>query len=194
MNTRRLWLLALTLLPLMAAVPARAADDLDRLMALLAAHPGGTVRFVERRHLAMLSAPLVSRGEMTYRAPDWLERRTLSPRPERLLLDKDTLTMERDQRRMSMPISQRPEVEAFVASIRSTLRGDRAALERHYRVALQGQPEKRWTMTLEPLQARLRGIVTQIVISGVGVAVDRVDYTQSDGDSTEMRLEPAGKP
>ncbi|RFP81123.1 outer membrane lipoprotein carrier protein LolA [Hydrogenophaga borbori] len=179
------------LLPLTAA---RAADELERLMALLAAHPGGTVRFVERRHMAMLDAPLVSRGEMSYRAPDWLERRTLSPRPERLLLDKDTLTLERDQRRMSMPVSQRPEVEAFVASIRSTLQGDRAALERHYRVALQGQPEKRWTLTLEPLQARLRGIVTQIVISGVGVAVDRIDYSQSDGDRTEMRLEPVGKP
>ncbi|MBN9371318.1 outer membrane lipoprotein carrier protein LolA [Hydrogenophaga sp. YM1] len=191
MISRRLWLLALTLLPLTAA---RAADELERLMALLAAHPGGTVRFVERRHMAMLDAPLVSRGEMSYRAPDWLERRTLSPRPERLLLDKDTLTLERDQRRMSMPVSQRPEVEAFVASIRSTLQGDRAALERHYRVALQGQPEKRWTLTLEPLQARLRGIVTQIVISGVGVAVDRIDYTQSDGDRTEMRLEPVGKP
>lgn len=191
MISRRLWLLALTLLPLTAA---RAADELERLMALLAAHPGGTVRFVERRHMAMLDAPLVSRGEMSYRAPDWLERRTLSPRLERLLLDKDTLTLERDQRRMSMPVSQRPEVEAFVASIRSTLQGDRAALERHYRVALQGQPEKRWTLTLEPLQARLRGIVTQIVISGVGVAVDRIDYTQSDGDRTEMRLEPAGKP
>lgn len=191
MISRRLWLLALTLLPLTAA---RAADELERLMALLAAHPGGTVRFVERRHMAMLDAPLVSRGEMSYRAPDWLERRTLSPRPERLLLDKDTLTLERDQRRMSMPVSQRPEVDAFVASIRSTLQGDRAALERHYRVALQGQPEKRWTLTLEPLQARLRGIVTQIVISGVGVAVDRIDYTQSDGDRTEMRLEPVGKP
>ncbi|WP_322470616.1 LolA-related protein [Hydrogenophaga sp. SNF1] len=191
MISRRLWLLALMLLPLTAA---RAADELERLMALLAAHPGGTVRFVERRHMAMLDAPLVSRGEMSYRAPDWLERRTLSPRPERLLLDKDTLTLERDQRRMSMPVSQRPEVEAFVASIRSTLQGDRAALERHYRVALQGQPEKRWTLTLEPLQARLRGIVTQIVISGVGVAVDRIDYSQSDGDRTEMRLEPVGKP
>ncbi len=191
MNTRRLCLLALVLLPLTAA---RAADDLDRLMALLAAHPGGTVRFVERRHMAMLDAPLVSRGEMTYRAPDWLERRTLSPRPERLLLDKDTLTLEREQRRMSMPISQRPEVEAFVASIRSTLQGDRAALERHYRVALQGQPEKRWTLTLEPLQARLRGVVTQITLSGNGVAVERIDYTQSDGDRTEMRLEPVGKP
>lgn len=190
MISRRFWLLALALLPLSAA---RAADDLDRLMALLAAYPGGTVRFVERRHMAMLDAPLVSRGEMTYRAPDWLERRTLSPRPERLLLDKDTLTLERDQRRMSMPVSQRPEVEAFVSSIRSTLQGDRAALERHYRVALQGQPEKRWTLTLEPLQARLRGIVTQILISGSGVVVDRIDYTQSDGDRTEMRLEPVGK-
>src|SRR5690606_15479875 len=110
----------------------------------LAANAGGTVRFVELRHLAMLDAPLRASGEMTYNAPDWLERRTLRPRPERLLLDKDMLTIERDRRTMRMPISQRPEVQAFVASIRSTLRGDRSGLERHYQVQMQGDL-RQWT-------------------------------------------------
>lgn len=189
MKFRWLWLLALTL-PLSMA---RAADDIDRLMATLATHPGGTVRFVERRHLAILDAPLEARGEMTYRAPDWLERRTLTPRPERLLLDKDTLTLERDKRRMSMPVNQRPEVEAFVASVRSTLQGDRAALERYYRLSLQRTPQ-RWTLTLRPHEPRLRNIVSRIDIAGTGALVDSIEYTQTDGDRTEMWLEQVSKP
>lgn len=192
MKARWLWLAALALMPLCSA---HAADELDRLMATLAASPGGTVRFVERRHMAMLDAPLVSRGEMQYRAPDWLERRTLTPRPERLLLDKDTLTLERDKRRITMPVNQRPEVEAFVASVRSTLQGDRATLERHFRLSLSSTPT-RWTLALVPRESRLLGIVKRVDISGVGALVDRIDYDQADGDRTEMRLEPiaAGKP
>ncbi|MBL0917734.1 MAG: outer membrane lipoprotein carrier protein LolA [Hydrogenophaga sp.] len=189
MKFRWLWFLALTL-PLSFA---HAADDIDRLMATLATNPGGTVRFVERRHMAILDAPLESRGEMTYRAPDYLERRTLTPRPERLLLDKDTLTLERDKRRMSMPVNQRPEVEAFVASVRSTLQGDRAALQRYYSMQLQNTP-KRWTLTLRPLESRLRNIVSRIDIAGSGAVVDTIEYTQADGDRTEMWLEPVTKP
>lgn len=192
MKARWLWIAALVLMPLSFA---QAADAIDRLMGTLAAQPGGTVRFVERRYLAMLDAPVVSRGEMQYRAPDWLERRTLSPRPERLLLDKDTLTLERDKRRITMPVNQRPEVEAFVASVRSTLQGDRSTLERHFRLELQNTPS-RWTLSLVPRESRLQGIVKRIDISGAGGFVDRIDYTQADGDRTEMRLEPvaAGKP
>lgn len=192
MKARWLWIAALLLMPLSFA---QAADDIDRLMATMAAQPGGTVRFVERRYLAMLDAPVVSRGEMQYRAPDWLERRTLSPRPERMLLDKDTLTLERDKRRITMPINQRPEVEAFVASVRSTLQGDRRTLERHFQLALQNTAS-RWTLTLVPRESRLLGIVKRIDISGAAGFVDRIDYTQADGDRTEMRLEPAaaGKP
>lgn len=192
MKARWLWIAALVLMPLTSA---QAADAIDRLMSTLSAQPGGTVRFVERRYLAMLDAPVVSRGEMQYRAPDWLERRTLSPRPERLLLDKDTLTLERDKRRITMPVNQRPEVEAFVASVRSTLQGDRATLERHFTLALQNSAA-RWTLTLVPRESRLLGIVKRIDISGAAGAVDRIDYTQADGDRTEMRLEPlaAGKP
>jgi hypothetical protein len=192
MKARWLWIAALLLMPLSFA---QAADDIDRLMATMAAQQGGTVRFVERRYLAMLDAPVVSRGEMQYRAPDWLERRTLSPRPERLLLDKDTLTLERDKRRITMPVNQRPEVEAFVASVRSTLQGDRRTLERHFQLALQNTPG-RWILTLVPRESRLLGIVKRIDISGAAGFVDRIDYTQADGDRTEMRLEPAaaGKP
>ncbi|MGC4394203.1 LolA-related protein [Hydrogenophaga sp. T2] len=191
MITRRIGLLALLLLPLGAA---RAADDIDRLMAELAANPGGTVRFVEKRHMAMFDKPLESSGEMSYYPPDWLERRTLKPRPERVLLEKDTLTVERERRRFSMPVSQRPEVMAFVASVRSTLAGDRVGLERHYALAYQGN-RQRWTLTLVPREPRMLAIVTRIAISGEQALVRHIEYQQADGDRSEMSISaPVSKP
>lgn len=190
MTPRRIWLLAL-LLPLGAA---HAADDIDRLMADLAGNPGGTVRFVEKRHMALLDKPLESSGEMSYYPPDWLERRTLRPRPERVLLEKNTLTVERERRRFSMPVSQRPEVMAFVASVRSTLAGDRAELERHYQLAYQGN-RQRWTLTLVPREPRMLAIVTQIAISGEQALVRHIEYRQADGDRSEMSISaPVSKP
>lgn len=185
MSSRWIWLLAL-LLPLGLA---RAADDIDRLMAELAAQPGGTARFVEKRYLSMLDRPLESSGELSYYPPDWLERRTLRPRPERLLLEKNTLVIERERHRMQLPVSQRPEVQAFVASVRSTLQGDRAELERHYQLALK-RDRRQWTLTLVPRAERLLAIVTSIVISGEDASVRRVVSHQADGDRSEMSIEP----
>ncbi|MBX3609930.1 MAG: outer membrane lipoprotein carrier protein LolA [Hydrogenophaga sp.] len=181
--------LLLSLVLLLMAPLAQAQDLLDQLMARLATNAGGTVRFVELRHLAMLDAPLRSTGEMIYNPPDWLERRTLRPRAERVLLYKDTITIERERTRMSVQIAQRPEVQAFVASIRSTLRGDRAGLERHYKLQLQGSL-RRWTLVLEPIEPAMRAIVTRITLNGDDINVRHIEYAQADGDRTELQLEP----
>src|SRR5690606_25368692 len=75
-----------------ASLAAQAAFDLDQLMGELARHPGGQARFVETRTMALLDRPVRSSGEMRYTPPDRLEKRTLQPRAETLILDKDTLT------------------------------------------------------------------------------------------------------
>ena len=69
--------------------PVRAAFDLDRLMAELATHKGGQARFVEKRFMAVLDKPLVATGVMTFTPPDYLEKRTLKPKPETMVLDHD---------------------------------------------------------------------------------------------------------
>ena len=55
-----------------------------------------------------------SSGELSYVAPDRLEKRTLKPKPESMVLDGGTLTLERGGRKRSLPLADYPEVGAFV--------------------------------------------------------------------------------
>ncbi|WP_439588638.1 LolA-related protein [Hydrogenophaga sp.] len=172
---------------------AQAAFDIDQLMTELARNPGGQAKFVEKRHLALLDKPVVATGEMTYTAPDRLEKRTLTPKPETMLLDKDTLSLERDRRKMSIQLGQRPEVAAFVESIRSTLSGNRASLERSYQLSLTGSLDA-WVLTLVPSDARIATLLKRITLSGVREQVLGIEYLQADGDRTEMSIEPVKAP
>src|SRR5690606_3035228 len=122
------------------AGPAMAASfDVAQLMDSLARQPGGLAKFTETRHLALLDKPLVSTGEMRFTPPDRLEMRTLTPKPEVMLLDRDRVTLERDQRRMTIRLNSRPEVLAFVDSVRGLLSGNRTSMERNYLMQLQGE-------------------------------------------------------
>jgi outer membrane lipoprotein-sorting protein len=172
-----------------ASLAAHAAFDLDTLMQDLSRHAGGRARFVETRTAAMLDRPLVLHGEMRYEPPHRLEKRTLQPTTETLILDGNTLTVERDQRRMTFNVASRPEAQAFVESIRSTLAGDLAALRRYYRLDLTGTPAG-WSLALTPLDASVLALVQRITVSGDGNQVRRVEYLQADGDRAEMIIEP----
>lgn len=168
---------------------AAAAFDLDQLMAALAQYPGGRARFVETRTLALLDRPVRASGELRYTPPDRLEKHTLQPREETLVLDGDLLTVERDQRRLRVNIASRPEARAFVESIRSTLAGNRQALEQHYRLQLGGTLAA-WTLALEPRDAAVQALVSRITVTGQGGEVRRIEYAQADGDRSQLDIEP----
>ena len=106
----------------------------------------------------MLDRPVESSGELVYRPPARLEKRTLKPKAESLVLDGDVLVVERGKQKYTLQLQQYPEIAAIVGSIRNTLAGDLAALEQQYRVDLQGSPE-RWSLTLLPSDPRIAAIV-----------------------------------
>jgi len=56
------------------------AWDVTRLMRELGEVKSAKARFVERKHLAILSAPLEATGTLLYTAPGRLEKHTLTPR------------------------------------------------------------------------------------------------------------------
>ena len=172
---------------------AQAAYSVDQLMAELAQHPGVRARFVEKRFMALLDKPVLASGDMVYSPPDRLEKRTLLPKPETLVLDKDTLSMERDKRRLSINLGSRPEAQAFVESIRSTLSGNRAALERHYTLQLQGS-DTSWTLVLVPTEPAIAALLRRITINGSKGQVRLIEYLQTDGDRSELAIEPIGTP
>ena len=171
------------------ATSAQAAYDIDQLMADLARSKGGRARFVERRHLALLDKPVEARGEMIYTPPDRLEKRTLLPRVETLVLDKDRLSIERDNRKLTINLAGRPEALAFVDSIRSLLSGKRDVLQRQYALSLAGD-SSRWTLTMLPSDPAVAALLLRITVSGSRSQVRHIDYLLVDGDRSEIAIEP----
>ena len=188
---RRLMLLAALML-----VPAisQAADwDIDQLMHVLAQTRSDHASFVETKSIAMLDKPLKSSGELFYIAPDHLEKRTLKPKPESMTVDGDTLLIERGHQKHQLQLQDYPELAAFIDSVRDTLAGERRALERNYRLSLDGKAEH-WTLQLLPVNKKMQAAVKRILISGVENTVRSIEITQTDGDSSLMLIEKMATP
>jgi outer membrane lipoprotein-sorting protein len=154
----------------------------------LAQNKAGRATFVETKHLAVLSKPIESSGELLYTAPDKLEKRTLKPKPESMVVDGDALTVERGNQKYQLQLQAYPEIAAFIESIRGTLAGDRKALERNYRLILGGSAEA-WVLELQPLNEKMKAVVQRIRISGTRDQVGSIEISQADGDSSVMVIE-----
>ncbi len=130
---------------------------------------------------------------MSYDAPDRLEKRTLKPRPETLLLEGGVLTVEKGHSRRVVDLHAYPQILPFIESIRATLAGDRAALERVFRVdfAVDGD---RWTLILVPLDRQVAKNVARVQIAGSGDQLRRIEIFQADGDRSLMTLRPIAAP
>jgi outer membrane lipoprotein-sorting protein len=185
--------LILALAACAAAAQTTAPTAFDELLQLLAARHHGHVTFTEVQQLAMLDRPLESSGELWYEAPDRLEKRTLKPKAQTLILEHGVLTARRGHRTYVMALRDYPQVVPLVESIRATLAGDRAALERTFRVQFDGTLAH-WTLRLVPVDATLAGAVKDIRIEGERDAVRTVEIRQSDGDRSLLSIGPEVPP
>ena len=172
---------------------ALAAWDLQQLMDTLAQNKSGRTTFVEKKYIAMLDKPVESSGELLYTAPDGLEKRTLKPKAESMIIKGGELFIERGQQKHRLQLQAYPELAAFIDSIRGTLAGDRKALERSYRLSLEGTAE-RWTLRLLPLNEKMAAVIQRISITGSRDQVSSIEISQADGDSSLMTIEKPAAP
>ncbi|MDP2450785.1 MAG: LolA-related protein [Polaromonas sp.] len=186
--SRTTWLAGAGLLLALSVSPAFAAWDVTQLMQGLAKNKSGRASFVEKKYIALLEAPVESSGELLYTAPDRLEKRTLKPRPESLLIEGSSLTVERGKRRMVLRLQDYPELVAFTESIRGTLAGDMVALRRVYNLDLEGS-EERWTLTLRPIETKMLEVVQRIRIGGSHAEVRTIEIEQTDKDRSVMVID-----
>lgn len=184
----------LAVLALLAwSAPALAAWDLQQLMDSLARNKSGRATFVETKRIAMLDRPIESSGELLYTAPDRLEKRTLKPRPESMIVQGAELAIERGGRKYRVQLDAQPQLAAFIDSIRGTLAGDRQALERNYRLSLEGTPQD-WVLQLVPVDEKMQAVIKRIRISGMQDQVKSVEINQADGDSSLMVIDKSAAP
>ena len=176
-----------------ACAAAAGVSDLDEVLGLLAMRQHGRVEFIEQQFLAVLNRPIESSGELRYDAPDRLEKRTLKPHVETLVLAAGVLTVERARSRRVMDLHAYPQVLPFVESIRATLAGDRSALQRFFQLNFAGSVS-RWTLTLVPLESKVKQSVSQVRIDGIRDQLLKVEIRQPDGDRSLMTLRPSTLP
>ncbi|UUZ74185.1 outer membrane lipoprotein carrier protein LolA [Polaromonas sp. P1(28)-8] len=162
-------------------------------MQALAQNKSGRASFVETKYIALLDKPVESSGELLYTAPDRLEKRTLKPRPESMLIESGSLTVERGKRRMVLRLQEHPELAAFTESIRGTLAGDVVALKRIYNLDLEGS-EERWTLTLRPVETKMLEVVQRIRIAGSRAEVKSIEIEQADKDRSVMVIDKLAAP
>lgn len=176
--------------PVPSAASAVAAEwGLPQLMQSLASVQSSHGKFVEKKYLSVLNRPLEFSGTLSFQAPSHLEKHTLLPKAEDLVLDQGVLTIDSKTRniRRTLVLQEYPAVWAFVESIRSTLAGDLPMLERFYTIKLEGNASK-WRMQLLPLELKTREVVREIVIAGRGNRLTSIETSESNGDHSTMTV------
>jgi hypothetical protein len=145
------------------------------------------VSFVEKKFIAILDRPVESSGELLYDAPDRLEKKTLQPKPESLVLEGGSVSAQRGRHHYVLDLKQYPQVVPFIESIRATLAGDRRALERVFKVDFTGSFDQ-WTLGLVPLDAKLARTVKEIYIQGEQDRILSVEIREADGDRSLLTI------
>jgi outer membrane lipoprotein-sorting protein len=176
---------------LFCVLPAlvQAADwQVSDLMRLLAQTKSGHATFVEKKYIGIVDKPVESSGDLFFTTPDKLEKRTLKPHAESMILDGKRLIIDRaGKKRLNLDLGDYPEAAAFVDSIRGTLAGDFTALDKIYTLTLHGTATQ-WQLILQPRYSRMSDIIRRIAIQGSKGDISRIDFDMADGDRSEMSV------
>lgn len=165
------------------------AFDLPELMALLAQQRSGEAKFTEQRFVHGLEGPLEASGVLGFTAPDKLVRRTLTPRPESMSVEGNTLTLSRGGRTRTVQLDSMPELQGMVEAMRGTLSGNSQGLQRYFRSTLSGSTNS-WTLDLQPIDERLAAQVRSMRLSGRGGEVLGIEMEFIGGDRSVMNITP----
>jgi hypothetical protein len=188
-----------TQLAVLAALPAAAVPpdspeplSLDQLMTTLRGVPHVEARYIERRTMHALRAPIETRGTLRFDPPDRLEKITdpnARGASDRLAIKGNQLTMDRGDGSalVILKLNERPEIGVLIDSIRATLSGDGAALRRNFEITLAGSAAQ-WQFVLRPREPGARKILQWMRVTGYAERITEIDTQDSDGDQSELMI------
>jgi hypothetical protein len=173
--------------PPTAGTPAAQASALDQVMAQFAQRRHAEASFTQDEYLSVLRQPRSSTGRLIYDAPDHLEERTLTPRPQNMVLDHGMLSLKIGSRARTLRLADYPQLAPLIDSIRATMAGDRAQLERTFTLEFSGDIEH-WQLHLTPRDSQ--SLLAQIDLTGSRNQVSEVQMRHTDGDHSIMHIAP----
>jgi hypothetical protein len=159
----------------------------EELLARMAATRGVVAEFVERKELALLAAPLESRGTLYFVPPDRLARVTTTPAETWLRIEGEELRFRDASGGEEVDLSGSPLARAFVENFIAIFRGDLAGLRERYELHLSREGEA-WEFALTPRRAPLDRFVAGVFLRGDGSGMREMELRERDGDRTLTRF------
>jgi hypothetical protein len=186
---------ALAALAALALTDRASANEPVRLAARLAQlRAGGALErsFVESKQLALLAAPLESRGRMAFTPPDELRWEIVAPEPSSLRVAGDRAWLSRPgARERRLDLAADAGARGLVDAVRLLLAGDAAKLAATYEATLAEEGEA-WRIALTPRAEAQRRLVARIELAGVGSGGPRELWLHfANGDRSHVSFEPA---
>ena len=176
------------------------ADDsewnVEVLMRELSRVTHAKLDFIETKKSIFLITDTTLEGVMEYRAPDYIEKFTMSPFQEKVVIDGDSMLIEKTlsagkQENMVIPqtysVESHPVLKVAVESIRAMLAGDFEILTAGYIATLIGTRDN-WELNLEPKETEILEYIESINLSGKDIRITKVVTIQADGDASNLEL------
>ena len=160
---------------------------LEGLMTAFAKVESIRADFVETKELALLDAPIESRGEIVILPPDRLHRRTDAPAPATLVIDGDRLRFEDALGREELDLAEQPQARQFVDHMLAVLSGDLDALRERYALDYEAERDQ-WKLRLAPKSFPMKHLISEIALVGDGPKLVEMRIVEVDGDVTRSRF------
>ena len=187
-NAARFWLFCIALMGW--GVSAAQTITIGELQRLLQSAPAGDMRFQEQRQSPWLAAPVESRG-VVRSLPQGLEKQIESPKQEtwRMLPDRMEWRGPEGAGNKQILFSQAPALASLSNALRRVVAGDLLALERDFRITLQGDA-KLWAAHLQPYTPEVAKHLDYLEMQGAGPQLLLLTVVERKGERTTTRFYP----
>ncbi|HXU00140.1 MAG TPA: outer membrane lipoprotein carrier protein LolA [Polyangia bacterium] len=169
------------------AAEDKAPADIDALLAGLAKAPGLYARFREEKHITLLQQPLVSEGSLYFTPPARFARWTEKPIKSTMIIDGNQLQFGSADGQESMNLGTNPVARLFADAFVMLLSGNRAGLEKIFKMQLSPKPggsTGEWKLVLTPRVAPMDKLIKDLELRGRGLNLNELDVRESSGDWT----------
>jgi len=167
---------------------AKAPVDIDALLAGMAKAPGLYARFRETKHITLLQQPLVSEGSIHFAPPSRFARVTEKPIASTLIVDGNQLQFGNADGQESMNLGTNPVAKLFADAFVMLLSGNRAGLERIFKMQRTPKAGGEWSLVLTPRVAPMDKMIKNMELHGRGLNLDQLDVHETSGDWTETHF------
>lgn len=162
--------------------------EVEELMRRLASTEGVVAHFRQVKELALLAAPLESRGTMRFVPPRCLAWHTQSPADSQLVIEGESVRFRDATSARDLDLSRDPIARGFVESFIVLWSGDYEAMKKQYEVSLDSRAGG-WRLVLVPRAARMREFIERIELQGSSGPPERMLLLEAGGDRTTTIFE-----